>query len=117
MKVLVCGSRSWGETRDQVVKLYDRIGELPLDATIIHGNARGADRLAGDAALRRGNPVEVFPADWDEHGRKAGIVRNLQMLDQKPDLVIGFWDGISRGTKHTLAQAERRGIPVEIITP
>jgi hypothetical protein len=115
VKVLVCGSRSWGANRDQVARVYDRVGDLPLDATILHGNAKGADRLAGDAAQLRGNPVEMYPADWDEHGRRAGIIRNLLMLDQEPDLVIAFWDGKSAGTKHTLTEAERRGIPVEII--
>ncbi len=117
MKVLVCGSRSWGDDRDQRYKVYDRIGDLPRDATIIHGGAAGADRLAANAAHRRGNPVEEFLADWGLHGRRAGIVRNLEMLDQEPDLVLAFWDGESRGTKHTIDEATRRGIPVEVISP
>jgi hypothetical protein len=35
------------------------------------------------------------------------------MLDTDPDVVIAFWDGTSRGTRHTIDSAIRRGIPVE----
>jgi hypothetical protein len=116
MKVLVCGSRSWGADREQTQKLYGRIASLPLDALILHGAARGADRLAADAAYLHGHSVESFPADWELYGRRAGFVRNLQMLDQEPDLVLAFWDGESRGTLHTIEEARRRGIPVEVIS-
>jgi hypothetical protein len=34
-----------------------------------------------------------------------------------PDLVIAFWDGKSRGTKHAIDGAGLRGIPVEVILP
>jgi hypothetical protein len=37
------------------------------------------------------------------------------MLNGSPDLVIAFWDGESRGTRHTIDEAKRRGIPVEIV--
>jgi hypothetical protein len=33
----------------------------------------------------------------------------------KPDLVVAFWDGESRGTKHTIDSAERRELPVDVI--
>ena len=29
--------------------------------------------------------------------------------------MIGYWDRKSPGTRHTLVEAERRGIPTEII--
>lgn len=115
MKVVVSGSRTWGSTRDQVAKLYDRIGDLPRDATIIVGGAKGADTLAADAGRRRGNPILTFLADWETHGKRAGIMRNLQMLDEQPDLVLAFWDGASPGTGHTIDEAKRRAIPVEVI--
>lgn len=78
---------------------------------ILHGGARGADRLADIIARALGFEVEVYPADWTL-GKYAGILRNLEMLDSKPDLVIAFWDGSSRGTKHTMDAAFKRGIPV-----
>jgi hypothetical protein len=56
----------------------------------MHGAARGADRLAGAAALRLGLEVVEYPADWKRHGRRAGYVRNEQMLAAGPDLVVAF---------------------------
>jgi len=80
----------------------------------MHGGARGVDRLAARYADQLGHLVEEYEADWETHGKKAGIMRNLAMLDQRPDLVIAFWDGESRGTKHTIDEASRREIPVEV---
>jgi hypothetical protein len=37
------------------------------------------------------------------------------MLDEKPDLVIAYWNGKSNGTAHTISEARKRGIPVEVI--
>lgn len=38
------------------------------------------------------------------------------MLDvERPDRVLAFWDGRSRGTAHMIARAVEAGTPVEII--
>lgn len=83
------------------------------DLTIVHGGARGPDTQAG-LMLADDAKIEVFPADWDGLGRSAGYMRNMEMLDSNVDRVIAFWDGKSRGTKHTINEAWRRGIPVRI---
>jgi hypothetical protein len=111
VKVLVCGSRDWSD----VVRLRNRLAELPADAEIIHGAARGADRDAQRIARELGLRETAFPADWETYGKRAGIVRNVQMLDERPDLVIAFWDGKSPGTGHTVGEAKKRGIRVEVI--
>lgn len=110
--VLVCGSRTW----DDADAIVDRIGKLPRGTTVIQGGAEGADLIAGRAAFVRGLRTKTYRADWARLGRRAGIVRNLEMLDTGPALVIAFWDGESRGTAHTIREAQRRGIPVEVIT-
>lgn len=109
--ILVCGSRGWSST----VELRRRLAALPPDAEIIHGAARGADQDAARIARSLGIPETGYPADWKTHGRRAGVLRNLAMLDAPPDLVLAFWDGQSRGTAHTITEAKRRGIPVEVI--
>ena len=111
MKVLVCGSRSWNRADLIAVKL----SQLPRGSEIIHGAARGADVTAASLARSLGIPERAYPADWRGKGKRAGIVRNLEMLDAKPDLVVAFWDGESTGTKHTINEARKRGIDVEII--
>lgn len=111
MKVLVCGSRSWRDTAAIAARFHD----LPRDTFVINGGASGADYLAKQEAMRHGFGVMTVYPDWNKHGKRAGVVRNNFMLDQEPDLVLAFWDGESRGTRHTIEEARRRGISVEVI--
>lgn len=111
MRVLVCGSRDY----PRKARIASRIAMLSPGTTVIHGAARGPDRIAGAYAESLGFEVEEYPADWERLGKRAGIIRNLDMLDACPDLVIAFWDGDSAGTKHTITEARKRGIPVEVI--
>lgn len=112
-RVLVCGSRSWlleGAIWTRLHKLGRGDG-----ITIIHGAAAGPDSIAEKAALAYGFAVERYPADWYAHGRGAGPRRNQRMLDEgKPDLVIAFHDGTSRGTADMIRRARKAGVAVEI---
>lgn len=56
-RVLVCGSRHWSNYKLNEEKL--RL--LPSTTTIIHGDCRGADKLAGGIARRLGMSVRIFP--------------------------------------------------------
>jgi hypothetical protein len=71
--------------------------------------------IADGAARLLDLQVEKFPANWERYGRHAGLERNLEMLDTNPDLVIAFQRNRSRGTQHTIDQARKRGIAVEVI--
>jgi hypothetical protein len=112
-KVLVCGSRGW-ESVSQVRMVYAKLDAIgPTE--IISGGARGADRVAEVWAKTNSVPITVFTPNWNKYGRRAGILRNNQMLDTNPDLVLAFWDGVSTGTKHTINEARKRGMKVEVI--
>lgn len=120
MKVVICGSRGWSDTST----IWEVIRELPKGSHIIHGGAKGADMKAGEVARQISDAypephftIEVFRADWDRHGKGAGFIRNNKMLDQDPDKVIAFWNGTSRGTRHTIGEAIKRGIRVKIVYP
>lgn len=110
--MLVCGSRSvtphTSEIRSRLLTLGDRI-------TVVSGGARGADAAAEECAREYGFDLEVHPADWTRYGKRAGFIRNVEMLDSGVDCVLAFWDGESRGTAHTVAQAKRRGIKVWVV--
>lgn len=117
MRVLVCGSREWAD-REAV---HARIAALPEEATIVTGGARGVDRIAEEAARELGRERMVFRARWDAEGRRASTDpadQNQRVLGSDPDLVIAFrCGGESPGTDDCIAQARRRGIPVEVIEP
>lgn len=112
--VLVCGSRGWTD-KDAIAAELAEFVSYP-EVRVLHGDARGADRLARDVAAFYGYDVRAFPADWETHGKRAGILRNLAMLDEKPDLVLAFQVNESRGTQHTIDEARRRGIHVKVFT-
>lgn len=113
MMVLVCGSRNW----EDIHAIRMRLVKLPPKTEVIHGAAPGADSIAGFLAEDFGFTVLRFPADWDRHGKSAGFRRNVQMLEEEPDLVLAFQIDGSRGTQHTIDEARKRGIPVEVIEP
>lgn len=117
MRVLVCGSRHFTDyyKMNSVLLEYMNDGD-----TLIHGCARGADRLAeevwNDFPPEIDGYVERYPADWNKHGKAAGPIRNKQMLEEgKPDLVIAFLAPNSRGTANMIRQAEKAGVPVKVI--
>lgn len=112
MKVLVCGSRHFQdyELLKEVLDAYSDITE------IIHGAARGADTLGGRYGGEVGVPVKTFPADWNTYGKRAGPIRNSQMLKEGgPDLVIAFRGPNSRGTQNMIDQATKAGVEVKIV--
>lgn len=68
---------------------------------VFSGGAEGADELAIQFAKEMKLPYRVFDADWDGLGKKAGMVRNQEML-LYADACIAFWDGKSEGTKNMI---------------
>jgi hypothetical protein len=119
VKILVCGSRNWS-SRFYIAKLLDRCKQVYGDFTLIHGNCRGADKIAGDYAANTLELVTVaVPAKWAEQGRRAGPLRNTRMLKQgRPDLVLAFHNNVStsKGTGDMVRQANEANVPVVIIT-
>lgn len=117
MIVIVCGSRGWSHP-DSVFRRIEALkDESDGDVTIVHGGARGPDSMAENAAKMLGLGYRCFLADWNKHGRAAGPIRNQRMLDEmKPDLVIAFWDGKSKGTKDMIDRALAAHVDVEIRT-
>jgi hypothetical protein len=121
LRLLVCGSREWTDrellaaTVDQAVAEH---GAGRPGVVLIEGDARGADRLAGQLARARGWQLEVYPADWQHHGRSAGIRRNARMLREgRPERVLAFTDdlGSSRGTADMVRRACAARLPVLVI--
>lgn len=116
MRVLVCGTRTFGSHAMHIGQMHLALRRL-LDQdklVIIHGGCRGADQMADAWCQDHEVHQVVYRADWDTHGRKAGPIRNSEMLESGVDLVVAFWDLKSRGTKDTIDKARAKGIPVEV---
>jgi hypothetical protein len=121
MRVIVCGSRDWGDGGAIHTALSGLPGEH-REITIVHGVCsrkvggiqRSADMLADFYARELGFDVERHPADWDRYGKAAGVIRNQKMAELGADLLIAFQRDGSSGTADMILQAQQRDIPVEV---
>lgn len=88
---------------------------LPLNSVIIEGDCRGADKISGYLARKRGFEVIPVPANWNGLKKAAGPERNQRMIDEyKPDVVVAFHNDItnSHGTKDMISRALKAKLPV-----
>lgn len=113
-KVIVAGGRYFNNY-ELLKESLDRLlqNKLP-NVIIVSGTARGADTLGEKYAVERDLSIVEFPADWDKYGKSAGYRRNAEMADYA-DACVVFWDGKSKGTKHMIDLAEKKGIQLKII--
>lgn len=119
IKVIVCGGRGFTDLNLLIERLdfylsnfFNRIETDKVE--IVSGTARGADTLAIYWASLYGITVKCFRADWETHGKRAGYLRNTEMAEYATHC-IAFWDGQSRGTKHMIDLARKKGLTVEVI--
>lgn len=107
-KMAIVGSRSCPP--------LDITSYLPfVPDTIVSGGARGADTLAKEYAIKNGIPLIEFLPEYDRYGRRAPLMRNIQIVDNC-DYLLAFWNGTSRGTRFTIDYAVKRGIPFKVVS-
>jgi hypothetical protein len=97
MKIAVIGSRTF----DDYNLLRKTLDDIAGISTIISGGAKGADSLAEQWATEKGIETVVYKPAWAKYGRRAGGVRN-RLIIEDCDYCIAFWDGKSRGTRHSM---------------
>jgi hypothetical protein len=115
-RVLITGSREWAGPEAWVV-MEGLLAQLPKDAVVVHGAARGADSMADTAASNLGLKRERHPisrSDWAILGTSAGPARNQEMVNLGADVCLAFPTESSRGTWDCVRRAEAAGIPVVI---
>ena len=107
---LVFGGREFNAP--EVLNLY--LDHMNPD-WVMHGDARGADRLGGEWAKDRGKKVKAFPANWSKHGKAAGFIRNEQMIESMKRCRDAGWEVVAigcpggRGTAHMTKLVKEEG--------
>lgn len=115
MRVIIAGSRSFSDYDLLSDKCDNLLGRLNTNAIeIVSGGCQGPDSLGEAYAEEKGYKITRFPANWKEHGKSAGPIRNREMAEYS-DALIAFWDGVSRGTKNMIKEAKKRNLSVRII--
>lgn len=124
LRIIIAGSRDFDDfeilfknvetIQNEIITKRDDISEV----VIISGTARGADKLGELYAERTNLKIKRFPADWNNLGKRAGYVRNTEMAKyaaKEVGVLIAFWDGISKGTKHMIDLAKRYDLEVHVV--
>ena len=111
MRIAIIGSRNFDNYKLVIETLKPYKSKISL---IVSGAAKGADSLGEKWAIDNKIQTLIFPADWEKHGKRAGFIRNEDII-KNCDGVIAFWNGISKGTAHSLSLAEKYNKPVKIV--
>lgn len=111
MRVIIAGSRSI--TDYSLVEKAVKDSGFRIDV-VISGGARGVDSMGEEWASKNGKTVQRFIPDWERHGKSAGFIRNDLMV-RNADALVAVFDGVSRGTSHTISMARKKGIPVHVL--
>lgn len=109
MKVAVIGSRN---LRVKGLEQY-----LPKGTDcIVSGGAVGVDSSAAEFAKKAGLCLKVFLPDYEQWGRRAPLMRNLDIVAEA-DIVLAFWNGRSKGTEFVINQCRKQGKPIKVFLP
>lgn len=128
-KILITGSRNWPSSTFIFDTLLDLVSRAEkefeyygsVQFILIHGNAIGADIQSANAARdlkKLGFDIEIesYPANWTKFGKRAGYIRNKEMVDLHPDVCLAFILDESRGATMCANLAEDAKIPTRRYT-
>lgn len=112
MKLAIVGSRTFNDY-DTMCDFIEENYDVSQIDTIISGGARGTDLLGERFANDYGKELTVFPAEWKKYGKRAGFIRNVDIIKECDECVC-FWDGQSHGTKHDIELCEQMKKPYKV---
>lgn len=136
MSVLICGSRHPRDMFAAKLAIDGMAQRLQPGVVVLNGGAAGVDTFVLDAVRKLPNgqvrdlgtdwrlelvdqetavTALVFRPRWKRDGKAAGVLRNLHMLDLRPEMVVAVWNGVSPGTKHVIGEARARKIETVVI--
>lgn len=111
MRVIIAGSRT---IKDPAV-VNAAVRDSGFTVTeVVSGAARGVDTLGEWWGLFHGIPVKPFYPRWDELGKRAGFVRNLEMAEYA-EALVAISSQNSPGTAHMIKAARKRGLKVFVV--
>ena len=110
MKIAIVGSRGLKNSELLEKALNPYLNKISL---MVSGGAKGTDKLAEIWALNNDIPTKIFLPDFKSYGRGSYRMRNLEIVNNS-DLILAFWDGVSKGTKMTIEVAKKAKKSVNI---
>lgn len=113
MIVAVIGSRTWTDVAavEECVRTLVEHGVTVATGCAMHG----VDAMVRDACKRLGVEPRVFRANWNAVGRRAGPLRNKQLVAAADEVIAFRRAGPSPGTDSAVAWARRLEKPCQIV--
>lgn len=100
IKLSIVGSRSLNKEKELSYRIFDCFSFMfGYPKLIISGGAIGPDLFGEEWARNNGINVKIFKPDWVKYGKKAGFIRNEDII-KNSDVCLAIWDGESHGTKN-----------------
>ena len=129
LSLIIAGTRTFDDYRffrdkcNHLLKNYLKfdIGKYRYNPQIeiISGCAEGTDSMAIDYAIYNFIKYKEFKPDWEKHGKRSGILRNIEMRDYAirngNGALLAFFDGKSKGTSHMIEISEEAGMNVRVV--
>lgn len=106
MKISIVGTRNPGISYQEWENLLLSKINVSDVSLIVSGGAKGIDTYAKLFAGRHHIPLMEFLPDYSRYGRYATLRRNTQIV-QEASMVIAFPSPDSKGTRHSIREAER----------
>ena len=111
MNLVVSGSREWKGGVPPRLGDYLRLlsGNLFHELVVWHGDCRGIDKtVATEQGFYEGRSI---PADWNRHGKPAGMIRNSQLV-KLADATMAYPRKGGTGTQDVITKTLAKGIPM-----
>jgi hypothetical protein len=113
--IAVVGSRGYSDYDEFLNKISHYTKNIKEPITFVSGAASsGADNLIAKFCREHDIPIIEFKADWERYGKSAGMKRNIFIIE-KADFVLAFWNGVSKGTLHSIGLAKKMKVPLRIV--
>ena len=117
MRLAIIGSREFDNYRQlesTMSRWFYDVENNYLITEVISGNANGADKLGAQWAKENKIKLTEFLPDWKTYGKSAGFIRNVDII-KNCDMVLAFWNSVSKGTASSLKLAKEQKKPTLII--
>jgi hypothetical protein len=126
-KVIIAGSRGFKD-RKLLFRVMNKLTFWFEDVVVISGTQKtkgwnpvtgkpeyyGADYLGEEWAHSKRYTVVRFHPEWDKHGDKAGVLRNIEMV-KFADAAVIFWDGVSKGSFNMINLCKRYKLKLKVV--
>ena len=108
VKLLVAGSRT--------ITDFDLSEYIDSDVDVIlSGGAKGIDCIAEKFADKKRLSKIILRPKYELYGKSAPLKRNEELVEMA-DKILVVWDGVSKGTGHTIEYAKKLDKEIKVVT-